>query len=348
MKLHIFNPEHDLVLAANKLPFTPSHSVRQLKSDLGFIPVFLANNGDAVLVDNVEATYTKLKHFKLQLPDVQFVTSDNLPDLAQQVDSISCWGIDNAICSDLRKYGFDKCLPSQSQLSAIREMSSRRWVGANLLPELCNLNVNYAQTYQEVTKFLKFYGRMVVKAPWSSSGRGVRYITSALLDLSTQNWIKHIIAQQGGIMIEPFYHKIADFGMESTCDGKGNVQYCGLSIFNTKKAAYTGNQITSEDEKLRMLASYVNDADLRNIRNSIIQLMGPFTRQTYKGYFGVDMMVYYDEDSSKCLINPCIELNLRQTMGHVALALYKEGEYSNHVMHIYYSSNGYHMSIMQK
>ena len=41
MNLHIFNPEHDLALAANLRQFTAPHAGRQLRSDLAFIPVFV-------------------------------------------------------------------------------------------------------------------------------------------------------------------------------------------------------------------------------------------------------------------------------------------------------------------
>ena len=42
MKLHIFNPEHDLALAANLSNFTAPHAGRQLRADLGFIPAIWA------------------------------------------------------------------------------------------------------------------------------------------------------------------------------------------------------------------------------------------------------------------------------------------------------------------
>ena len=55
MKLHIFNPEHDIALAANQECFTAPHAGRRLRTDLGFIPAFWASEGDMVLVDDVEA-----------------------------------------------------------------------------------------------------------------------------------------------------------------------------------------------------------------------------------------------------------------------------------------------------
>ena len=54
MKLHIFNPEHDLALAANLSNFTAPHAGRQLRADLGFIPAIWAAAEDYVLVENVE------------------------------------------------------------------------------------------------------------------------------------------------------------------------------------------------------------------------------------------------------------------------------------------------------
>ena len=52
MTLHIFNPEHDIALAANLENFTAPHAGRQLRHDLGFLPSLWAAEGDAVLVEN--------------------------------------------------------------------------------------------------------------------------------------------------------------------------------------------------------------------------------------------------------------------------------------------------------
>ena len=54
MKLLVFNPEHDLALAANLSNFTAPHAGRQLRTDLGYIPAIWAAADDRVLVENVE------------------------------------------------------------------------------------------------------------------------------------------------------------------------------------------------------------------------------------------------------------------------------------------------------
>ena len=53
-KLHIFNPEHDIALASNLSNFTAPHAGRQLRADLGFLPALWAEEGDVIMVENVE------------------------------------------------------------------------------------------------------------------------------------------------------------------------------------------------------------------------------------------------------------------------------------------------------
>ena len=43
MKLHVFNPEHDLALAANLSNFTAPHAGRKLRADLGCLPALWAD-----------------------------------------------------------------------------------------------------------------------------------------------------------------------------------------------------------------------------------------------------------------------------------------------------------------
>ena len=54
MKLHIFNPEHDLALAVNQPNYTAPHAGRQLRNDLAFIPALWADEGDFVMVDSID------------------------------------------------------------------------------------------------------------------------------------------------------------------------------------------------------------------------------------------------------------------------------------------------------
>jgi hypothetical protein len=52
----------------------------------------------------------------------------------------------------------------------------------------------------------------------------------------------------------------------------------------------------------------------------------------YEGPFGIDMMIVASNDG--CLLHPCIEINLRRTMGHVALSLMPDDDELVRVMRI--------------
>ena len=54
MTIRIFNPEHDIALASNMERFTAPHAGRQLRSDLGYLPAFWADEGDVVIVDDID------------------------------------------------------------------------------------------------------------------------------------------------------------------------------------------------------------------------------------------------------------------------------------------------------
>jgi len=81
----------------------------------------------------------------------------------------------------------------------------------------------------------------------------------------------------------------------------------------------------------------------------ICQLLGKAFNGKYQGSFGVDMMVV-GASPAACLLHPCVEINLRHTMGHVALALGRkinptDDDDIRRVMRIDYSNNYYKLNI---
>lgn len=342
MKLHIFNPEHDLALAANQANYTAPHAGRQLRNDLSFIPALWADKGDLVLVDDIDDAYDKVRHLGANyINKVEFITKAQLAEVFRKtmlVDSVHPWGWDKALVSQLKHLGCPEImLPTAESLDKIRLLSSRQWSASTLASD-----VDYVCDVASLEKAIAGRGKAVVKAPWSSSGRGVRYVS--LGDQPVVNWAANIIRQQGGVTVEPYYNKVKDFGMEfEVVDGK--VLYRGLSIFETVKGAYTGNILASEVEKEEMLAEYIDLRQLEEIREKIIGKMEPAVRNVYSGPFGIDMMVCADEEG-KTFVNPCVELNLRRTMGHVALALGMSDKSSRHLMRVDFDGNKYHLRVL--
>ena len=143
------------------------------------------------------------------------------------------------------------------------------------------------------------------------------------------NWFRNLVERQGSVMVEPYYAKVKDFGMEFSADGQGNIHYEGLSLFHTVNGAYVGNILATERAKQKMLSRYIPDDFIACIREKIISCLD---LGDYAGPFGIDMMIVKSADGF--LLHPCVEINLRRTMGHVALSLTPEDDEMTKVMRI--------------
>ena len=141
------------------------------------------------------------------------------------------------------------------------------------------------------------------------------------------SWITRTIQTQGCIMAEPKYEKMMDFGMEFEVDEMGQIRYCGLSLFHTVGSAYVGNLLVTERRKQEVISRYIPVSLLDDIKERIRRCL---SLSDYRGCFGVDMMICASshgqgatETAALYLLHPCVEINLRRTMGHVALALHR-------------------------
>ena len=348
MKLHIFNPEHDIALAADQECFTAPHAGRQMRADLGFIPALWAEDGDMVLVDDVEYALEALRHVVRYAHDVAFVTLSDLKKLhfaEVSGSSIEPWGWDRTIKEQLlhADTSLEPLLPDDARMRDIRTMSSRRFASEHLLPKLHEMNVGtvgesrYCTEYGEVVDEMSQNGKSVLKAPWSSSGRGVRYVHTQCPDAHVSGWVRNVIARQGGIMVEPLYADVYDFGMEFEALPDGAIRYCGLSLFETRGGAYVGSICATENDKRNILSRYVDLCLLDSVRTHIQEVLSPLVRGVYEGVFGIDMMAVANAASEGFLLHPCVELNLRRTMGHLALALTPTEFEARRVMNVYYA-----------
>ena len=356
MKLHIFNPEHDIALATNVKRFTAPHAARQLRSEMGFLPALWASDGDMVMVDDIKAAEHRLNRLKRYAANVSLVSLNNAPSLQllkhhlDEIESVEPWGWDSGVAEILQKAGLpQKLIPDTKHMEDIRQLSNRRWAASNLLPEVRRADDLmmgeswYIKDFNELSLKVSDSECYVMKAPWSSSGRGIRYLTHPDHWLRNQTWARNIIERQGGIMVEPYYNKVKDFGMEFLAHADGSVTYEGLSLFQTINGAYSGSIIDTEAEKQMILERYVPAQLLETTRNTICEVLSHNLKNRYQGPLGVDMMIVADTDN-QLRLHPCVELNLRRTMGHVALSFEVGETIPRRLMRIFYTDK-YHFRV---
>lgn len=296
--LHIFNPSHDEALASNSPFYTPTRIAQRMERELEDFPRLWAEPGDVIPCD----LFSWLA-----------------------VRRIEPWGWNRRLRFQLRKAGApEEFLPSDETLEDIRRLSSRKMV-SELLPELvasCEGTFgesHFCTSEGEAGRWLSEFGESMVKAPWSCSGRGV-FRCAASLGHSVWQRIGRIIEAQGGIEVQPYYKGGHDFAMEFECAG-GEARYLGISMFLTSDGGqYLGNIVDSEENLMRMLESRSPDAPrTRYIYNKVCQeltaLLCRSVAPFYDGPVGIDMLLVGER------IHPMLEMNLRQTMGGVAIRL---------------------------
>ena len=327
MTFHIFNPEHDMALAFGQPFFTPPHVVRAMRVNLGFLPGLWAKRGDVVIVDDVNYAL-KAAHKAGKLEEkVLFMTLNEATQMLHSGDSLQAdiqpWGWDMVICQQLRRVGIpDDMLPDAQHLLQIRSWSNRT-TGAMLLrnvrkqiPETIGESF-VCSSIDEVTDLCEKYHDIVIKAPWSCSGRGIRYV-QGLLDEHLEKWVNNILMQQNAVTVEPFYNKVIDLGMEFTALQDGTVRYDGLSVFHTENGAYMGNIIATEQHKRERIVKFVSVDMLEIVKTTLQKELEMLFKGRYVGPLGIDMMVVAYKE--RFALHPLVEMNLRRTMGHVALA----------------------------
>lgn len=308
MKVHIFNPENDMALADGTAGYTAPSNIRQMREELHWLPLWWAEDEDKVW--NGEDP--------LELKDG---------------DEIRPWGWSPALVHQLRQAGVeDRFLPSSTELQKIRSLSHRRTaVDAlkkcredGLLGERLAGWSMLCQSEEEAEEALSQWPEALLKAPWSSSGRGLMRSHAP----HRQEWMRNILSRQGSVVVERWLQKVTDFALEFECDGEGDVQYKGLSLFYTNaQGAYMGNWVAPEMQKFQWLAQYVDPMQLMEIRRWWEEELKAYT---YKGPVGIDMMLCQEG------ICPCVEINWRMTMGRVASMLHERGKYGRLVLEYIY------------
>lgn len=323
MRLFLFNPSHDEALASNLTFYTPTRAARRLESEWAELPAIYAETGDAVLVPEHFAGETTWRE------DVARIRPSQLtPGFWNQVEGIGPWGWDAAICQRLRQLGAPEgLLPSTEQLAAIRRLSSRRLI-PTLLPAIRGLlagklpaigESRWCETIEEVELAMRHWHHVMLKAPWSCSGRGVWPASLSEAGCMTEGdrlRVARVLRLQHGIEVEPCYERLADFALEFLADGKGKVSYLAPSLFTTlDNGAYAGNLVAQPERLIGQVEGF-SPTLLHPVVDALETVLGKAIGNDYKGPLGVDLMTVKGEH--KPIVHPCVEVNLRTTMGYAA------------------------------
>lgn len=332
-KIHYFNPGHETAVLLGSENYTPPATVQRMIRDLSYLPVWYADAGDYVFTEEILSPRFLTLQPKELRPFATPVTRKELCSKGEAMpDTLAApWGLSP------QSHNLFEGLKKQCRLPlSIPEWKEAyfaltgRQTAAKCLDKIRELlpdqqvpvSAKFCKEVQEVEKYLILQNApFVLKTPYSSSGRGLLWLPERNLSAKDCNWIAGALRKQGSISIECALNKYQDFAMEFYSDGEGNVRYEGLSVFGAeRKGAYSGSVLGSQEYLSSFFVDHFGEATFLHIREAVQKAVQSIYGHVYTGYLGVDMLVYRKADNSFG-IHPCIEINMRYTMGLVALRL---------------------------
>lgn len=304
--MYIFNPEHDICLANGDPNYIPPASSLRFGEDCARIMEPIVTDGTVGTVDTNSTVGT--------------VSTDST-----DTSGISVWGWDTRVRQKLLRAGTDpSVLPSDRQLEEIRTLSHRSTAAKALKHILgtcrctghltCSIPEELTDTAQ-VRSFILANGDCVLKAPWSGSGKGLRWVSPRSFSSSDEGWCRNIIRAQGSLMAEKRKDIVLDLAMLMRISG-GKVIPQGLSLFTTGNGAYRSNLLASDGLIALTAAQYIPEEVLPEVREKLLCYLQEEFSGRYEGYLGVDMFICREQ--GRYLLNPCVEINVRMTMGLAA------------------------------
>lgn len=305
--MYIFNPEHDLCIDNGDIHYVPPESALAFGRDCADMVKFM-----------------------------QGLDSD-----ADNMKKIVPWGWNKVLRSRLLDLGYDKrLLPSDKQLQDIAELSHRRIAlqahkfichniaGIEPYNNLGNIFVSpeyrvAAESLDDVESFLVKYKNIVLKAPLSGSGKGIRFVSHELSH-SDRGWCRNLIKKHDCVIAEQRFAPVLESAMLFRV-GDG-VKFLGYSLFYSQNGAYKGNILASNEFIERRIEEYLPDGILESVKKRLIEFLEHCVLGKYEGFVGVDQFMCKRLESenidTEYLFVPVVEINMRMTMGLLARNIY--------------------------
>lgn len=298
--LHLFNPQNDLALAAGTVAYTPPGPAAAFARAGAVLPAWWADEGDVVMAPSDDTEWLRRVHgISVEHRGARFCT-EGKP-----------WGWSANAARIMQRAGLPAgALPPH--LGALRGLSHRRTAMALRRALGVDTGAEVA-TRQEAAAYLAGAGgRVFAKSPWSCSGRGVIPLGHMPAERALDA-VEGIIRRQGSAMLEHDSGKGLDFAaLFASRDGR--VDFEGWSVFQSSDAGAYGGNVVAPQERLRNIIG--RHTDISAVERAVSLLAEALTREVaplYSGPIGIDMLAAADGH-----LNPCIEMNLRRTMGFVA------------------------------
>ena len=290
MVVHFFNPGYEASILRGVEHYTPPKMVRRLREDLQVLPIYYTGEGEKVLI--TRRLPDELEHPRLMV---------HLPAGAELMP----WGWAPELSGLFPAIDMPYSSAEMAYLAS-RERGVELW---HKVYKSSPKSFQYTPPRKVVPSLTLSPGRWVLKEDYTSSGRGIEMLDSKSVDIAELLKAKRVQAPPRSLFIEPYYEIVYELGFEYRRQS-GRVTYLGYHRAITEKAQYVGSYLGKEDLGV----------EIEEYAELVRQALDEMSLYNYEGIIGVDTALYRGEDGVMHFV-PCLEVNIRPTMGFVALCL---------------------------
>ena len=166
--------------------------------------------------------------------------------------SLEPWGWNEKaarLLEPLRHQLIHSSTPLSHRCESYRQLSSKAWLADNLNDILKTIPEKWRKaftthrpmvlkTVDEVVEYRDRlyelgYDAIVVKAPFGTAGGRAQRLLNGEEQSRKMSWVDGVISRQHHIVVEPWYHRLADLSYQFSVQSDGQTTYHGLTQFFT-------------------------------------------------------------------------------------------------------------------
>lgn len=339
--VHLFHPGVEEAVAHGGSSWRPTGAAQVFAHDLAWLPALLATEDDVVLVPTLPSLAFRTAWLRSGLPLPEAVTFGRGPagvgpmgvDLGGRPPGpLRPWGASPAAARWLSDLG-PLALPhpevhAKTALPPLRAavraaLGAPAWLAG---PSSDGAVLDTAAAVRRHTAaLLTDHASVVWKAPFSTSGRHRRRVGASGPDDAAQRFLDATMAAGQAVLVEPWLDRRLDLSVQLRV-GPGE-RVLGWTRFETTAGGrWSGTALGTPTAGLEPAAARLLTGDGRDPRRlgrvaaALLAVLGPWlAARGHTGPVGVDLLLARTRAGLR--LHPLVEINPRQTMGQLALAL---------------------------
>ncbi len=316
-----FNPTCELAISNGSPYYVAPALLREFEEELAPIMRFFKRNKHIIIKEDQPSDKFYKEAHDLGFSDPKFMSrlelENYIKDTGVRKFDLQSWGKSPAESQFSNNLGFKNSIWTPSMKTLFERETSLHFFSDFIQKNPFEIFPCHKQLPQiitslnEIEQHLYQWGEIVLKAPVSSSGRGLQIIRHNRLNNSNLQWIKTTLKHQKYLTVEKWFNKSFDLSFQYYINNCQQVEYIGPSYFITNSnGQYSGHYLNFWRKEQLPFSTKMIDEVGNLLRKALEQSDYAYT---HHGYIGVDAIIYAEGGKTK--LHPCIEINARYNMG---------------------------------